>query len=85
MLKLKTKQFFPTINLDANTTKRLGGAFIQAKALDKRKKEEGNRVMALAQLFAQNEAYDIAIKAYNFVIAKGPDVYYYSNARNGIA
>lgn len=57
------------------------GAFIQAKALDKRKKEEGNRVMALAQLFAQNEAYDIAIKAYNFVIAKGPDVYYYSNAR----
>jgi tetratricopeptide (TPR) repeat protein len=57
------------------------GAFIQAKALDKRKKEEGNRVMALAQLFAQNEAYEIAIKAYNFVIAKGPDVYYYSNAR----
>ncbi|MFL5765232.1 MAG: tetratricopeptide repeat protein [Bacteroidia bacterium] len=57
------------------------GAFIQGKALDKRKKEEGNRVMALAQLFAQNEAYDVAIKAYNYVIAKGPDVYYYTNAR----
>ncbi|HEY0029220.1 MAG TPA: tetratricopeptide repeat protein [Bacteroidia bacterium] len=57
------------------------GAFIQAKALDKRKKEEGNRVMGLAQLFAQNEAYDVAIKAYNYVIAKGPDVYYYTNAR----
>lgn len=57
------------------------GAFVQAKALDKRKKEEGNRVMALAQLFAQNDAYDIAIKAYNYVIAKGPDVYYYTNAR----
>ncbi len=57
------------------------GAFVQAKALDKRKKEEGNRVMGLAQLFAQNEAYDVAIKAYNFVIAKGPDVYYYTNAR----
>ncbi|MBL7889997.1 MAG: tetratricopeptide repeat protein [Bacteroidia bacterium] len=57
------------------------GAFVQGKALDKRKKEEGNRVMALAQLFAQNEAYDIAIKAYQYVIAKGPDVYYYTNAR----
>ncbi len=57
------------------------GAFVQAKALDKRKKEEGNRVMGLAQLFVQNEAYDIAIRAYQYVIAKGPDVYYYTNAR----
>lgn len=57
------------------------GAFVQAKALDKRKKEEGNRMMALAQLFAQNEADDVAIKAYNYVIAKGPEVYYYTNAR----
>lgn len=57
------------------------GAFVQAKALDKRKKEEGNRVMAMAQLFAQNEAYDMAVKAYQYVIAKGPDVYFYTNAR----
>jgi tetratricopeptide (TPR) repeat protein len=57
------------------------GAFVQGKALDKRKKEEGGRVMALAQLFAQNEAYDIAAKAYQYVIAKGKDSYYYTNAR----
>ncbi|MGZ4060877.1 MAG: tetratricopeptide repeat protein, partial [Bacteroidia bacterium] len=57
------------------------GAFVQAKALDKRKKEEGSRVMGLAQLFAQNEAYDISIKAYQYVISKGPDIYYYTNAR----
>jgi tetratricopeptide (TPR) repeat protein len=57
------------------------GALVQAKALDKRKKEEGNRVMGLAQLFAQNEAYEVAIKAYQYVISKGPDVYYYINAR----
>ncbi|MCX6294623.1 MAG: tetratricopeptide repeat protein [Bacteroidetes bacterium] len=57
------------------------GAFVQAKALDKRKKEEGNRVMALALLFSQNEAYDVAIKAFNYVISKGPEVYYYTNAR----
>lgn len=57
------------------------GAFIQGKALDKRKKEEGNRMMGLGQLFAQNEAYDVAIKAYQYIIAKGPSVYYYTNAR----
>jgi tetratricopeptide (TPR) repeat protein len=57
------------------------GAFIQAKALDKRKKEEGNRMMGLAQLFTQNEAYDVAIKAYQYVISKGPEVYFYTNAR----
>jgi tetratricopeptide (TPR) repeat protein len=57
------------------------GAFVQAKALDKRKKEQGNRVMGLAQLFAQNEAYDMAIKGYQYVIAKGADGYFYTNAR----
>ncbi|OFY86892.1 MAG: hypothetical protein A3F72_00605 [Bacteroidetes bacterium RIFCSPLOWO2_12_FULL_35_15] len=57
------------------------GAFVQGKALDKRKKEEGNRMMGLGQLFAQNEAYDVAIKAYQYIIAKGPGVYYYTNAR----
>lgn len=57
------------------------GAFVQAKALDKRKKEEGGRVMGLAQLFAQNEAYDIASKAYQYVIQKGNENYFYTNAR----
>ncbi len=57
------------------------GAFVQGKALDKRKKEEGNRMMGLAQLFAQNEAYDAAIKAYQYVIAKGPTIFYFTNAR----
>lgn len=57
------------------------GAFIQAKALDKRKKEEGIRVMTLAQLFAENESYDIAEKAYQYVIAKGSGGDYYSIAR----
>lgn len=57
------------------------GAFVQAKALDKRKKEEGTRVMALGDLFAQNENYDLATKAYQYVIGKGKDTYYYTNAR----
>ena len=46
-------------------------AFAQAKALDKRKKEDGSRVMALALLAASGENYDLSIKAYQYVIAKG--------------
>lgn len=57
------------------------GAFIQAKALDKRKKEEGARIMGLAQLFTQNESYDIAIRAYQYVLAKGKTNYFYNDAR----
>lgn len=57
------------------------GAFIQAKALDKRKKEEGIRVMSLAQLFAQNESYDLAERAYQYVISKGSGGDYYITAR----
>ncbi len=57
------------------------GAFVQGKALDKRKKEEGNRIMALGQLFAQNESYDMAAKAYQYVVAKGNSNGYYTQAR----
>ena len=57
------------------------GAFIQAKALDKRKKEEGSRIMALAQIFTQDENYDMAIKAYQYVITKGKENYFYTSAR----
>jgi tetratricopeptide (TPR) repeat protein len=57
------------------------GAFIQAKALDKRKKEEGSRVMGLAQLFAQNQNYDLAERAYQYIIAKGKESDLYVTAR----
>lgn len=57
------------------------GAFIQAKALDKRKKEDGNRIMNLAKLCTQTESYDVAVKAYQYVISKGTDNFFYANAR----
>jgi tetratricopeptide (TPR) repeat protein len=57
------------------------GAFVQAKALDKRRKEEGQRVMSIAQVAATNEAYDVSIKAYQYVISKGALVYYYIPAK----
>ena len=56
-------------------------AFIQAKALDKRKKEDGGRLISLAQLSASNLNYDAAIKCYQYVIEKGKGNPYYITAR----
>lgn len=56
-------------------------AFIQAKALDKRKKEDGSRIMNIAALATANLNYDVAIKAYQYVIDKGTDNPNYINAR----
>ena len=53
------------------------GAFTQAKALDKRVKEYGDRLMALGHLSAENKDYETAIKCYQYVISKGLDSYYY--------
>lgn len=61
--------------------KEFDAAFTQIKALDKRKREDGSRVMALAQTCVLNENYDVAIKAYKYVIEKGPESSYYLNAR----
>ncbi|EFK96878.1 Tetratricopeptide-like helical [sediment metagenome] len=57
------------------------GALLQAKALDKRKKENGYRIMELGQMFAQNMDYDLAADAYAYVLEKGKNNDYYSNAR----
>ena len=57
------------------------GAFVQAKALDKRKKEDGSRIMNLAKICTQNESYDVAVRAYQYIIAKGSSNYFYANAR----
>jgi len=57
------------------------GALIQAKALDKRFKEFGQRIIALAELSAENKDYETAIKCYQYVINKGADGYYYISAK----
>lgn len=46
-------------------------AFIQTKALDKRFKENGFRVITLARAAKGNDDYDAAIEAYQYVIEKG--------------
>jgi len=61
--------------------KNFSGAFIQAKALDKRQKEFGKRIVALANLSLENKDYEIAIKCYEYVIEKGSDNYYYMSSK----
>jgi tetratricopeptide (TPR) repeat protein len=61
--------------------KEFDAAFTQIKALDKRKSEDGIRVMSLAQTCVSNGNYDVAVKAYKYVIDKGQGNAYYLNAR----
>lgn len=61
--------------------KEFDGAFVQIKALDKRNKEDGARVMDLAKTCVSNEEYDVAIKAYKYVIEKGNQNYYHASAK----
>lgn len=56
-------------------------AFTHVKALDKRNGEDGTRVVALAQICVLNENYDVASKAYKYVIEKGIENSYYTTAR----
>jgi tetratricopeptide (TPR) repeat protein len=56
------------------------GAFAQSKALDKRNKEDGFRLMELGKVCVTNEAYDVAEKCYNYVLEKGKDNYNYNQA-----
>ncbi len=56
-------------------------AFIQAKALDRRLKEDGGRVMELAHLAISNNDYKVAGEAYKYVISKGASCSFHEAAR----
>lgn len=47
-------------------------AFIQAKALDKRSRDEGGRIYNIGVMAESNLNYDAATKCYQFIIDKGP-------------
>ena len=55
-------------------------ALIQAKALDKRLKSDGERVYELGEAFLDKEYYDLAIEAYEYVINKGKQNFLYVDA-----
>lgn len=56
-------------------------AFIQAKALDKQMKEDGTRVLDVAEGARAEKQYDIAVKAYQYVVDKGENNNLYYNAQ----
>ncbi|GAB4283887.1 MAG: hypothetical protein Kow0068_08820 [Marinilabiliales bacterium] len=56
-------------------------AFYQTKALDKRKKEGGKRLIALGEIAMQNEEYDVASKCYQYVIDLGDYGLFYIDAK----
>jgi len=61
--------------------KNYADAFIQIKALDKRKREGGWRMLNLARTCVNNEAYDVAIEAFQYIIDLGPKGDNYSQAK----
>jgi len=61
--------------------KKFSSALTHSKALDKRNQEAGNRIIELAKICVQNKDYDVAIKAYDYLIKKDKDSYYYRLAR----
>ncbi len=63
-----------------NQQKDFNGSFVQSKALDKRQKGDGTRLMELAKLALSNENYEVAEKCYQYVISKGKDNPYYDLA-----
>ncbi|MFT6814813.1 MAG: tetratricopeptide (TPR) repeat protein [Sphingobacteriales bacterium] len=60
--------------------KDFNGALIQAKALDRRFKENGQRVMQLGDLFMRSSDYETAEKAFKYVIDKGNESLNYLDA-----
>jgi tetratricopeptide (TPR) repeat protein len=56
-------------------------ALLQAKSIDRRLKEDGKRVFNLARLASSNKFYDVAISAYQYLIDKGSDNYYFLNSK----
>ena len=55
-------------------------AFFQAKAIDKRMKENGFRVFEMANIFLDNSYYNLAIDAFDYLIKKGEENTYYIDA-----
>lgn len=56
------------------------GAFIQARAMDKRKKEDGFRIMELGKMCVGNEDFETAQQCFDYVISKGKDNFNYQQA-----
>lgn len=65
-------------------TKDWESAFIQTKALDKRLKEKGVRLIELGDLCVSNEAWSAATRCYEYVKSLGVNGEHYSQAISGL-
>lgn len=61
--------------------KNFSGAFVQSRALDKRNKEDGSRMMVLGALCLSNDDFENAAKCYRYVLEKGRESLNYVQAR----
>jgi tetratricopeptide (TPR) repeat protein len=61
--------------------KDFGMALIQAKSIDRRQKENGERLISLAQIAVSNEQYAVAEEAFRYVLSKGKENPFYGFAR----
>jgi tetratricopeptide (TPR) repeat protein len=59
-------------------------AFVQTKALDKRLKEQGLRVIELGEMCMSNEAWDVASRCFEYVKEYGETGMYYNDAVSGL-
>lgn len=60
-------------------------AFIQVKALDKRKNADGLEIYKFAGLCTSNKKYDLAIEAYEYILTNfKPTNFYYSSAERQV-
>ncbi|MEO9965834.1 MAG: tetratricopeptide repeat protein [Reichenbachiella sp.] len=60
------------------------GAYIQARAVDKKKKSKGSRVIQIGNIALENKAYDEAIEIFTYVSQNYPNTGNYINARRKI-
>ncbi len=64
--------------------KEFESALVQAKALDRRRNEEGRRLIELAKTAAKNGFYSTAISGFEYVIDLGKSKKFYFKARFGL-
>lgn len=57
-------------------------AFVQAKAIDKRKNTFGAEVLELGNIARENDDFDMAIQCYEYVVNKGSSFLYYNLAKS---
>lgn len=81
--KPENKTYYEMLIWVFTQRKEFNAAFIQAKAIDKRNMEDGKRLIALASLCNNNEAYDVSAKCYGYIVdEKGKGSRYYDTAKS---